>query len=139
MRHINEIILHCTASDHHEHDSLWWVRKLHIGEFGWKDVGYHYVISKHKGIEIGRPIDKAGAHTRGMNNYSIGIALCGDKIFTPWQFDNLTNLCKNLMVIFNLDVDQINPHNRYNEHKTCPNFDIEIIKERLRGGSRARS
>ena len=45
---------------------------------GWSGIGYHYVIRKNGNVELGRPIDTAGAHTQGYNSDSVGICLTGN-------------------------------------------------------------
>lgn len=46
-------------------------------ERGWSDVGYHYVITRDGRIQVGRPLDRAGAHAKGYNQSSIGICYVG--------------------------------------------------------------
>ena len=46
-------------------------------EKGWLGCGYHKVIRRDGTVEDGRPMNKAGAHVRGINRQSIGICLAG--------------------------------------------------------------
>ncbi len=76
MRKINEIIVHCSAtregSDYHADD----IRRWHL-ERGYRDIGYHYVVTLHGTIENGRPEEQIGAHTKGHNAHSIGVCYIG--------------------------------------------------------------
>ena len=72
---------------------------------GWRGIGYHKVILRDGTIEDGRPLDQQGAHVRGMNNKSVGIALAGgmneerdgpEINFTDEQYDTLRDLLDDL-------------------------------------------
>ena len=76
MRFINTIIIHCTAARLGSGQTTEDVRRLHR-KWGWSDIGYHYVVEDSGIIGHGRPIDRAGAHARGFNKHSIGIAYTG--------------------------------------------------------------
>ena len=75
-RPINTIIVHCTATeegrDFTAHDVDRWHRQQ-----GWSMIGYHYLIRLDGTIELGRELSEAGAHCRGHNTDSIGIAYVG--------------------------------------------------------------
>jgi N-acetylmuramoyl-L-alanine amidase len=130
MRKIHEIILHCTGSDHKEHDdhALRYLHQFHVQENQWSDIGYHYVISKKRGLELARPLIRPGAHVRGRNNYSIGIALCGKHDFDEYQFGVLEKLITNLICIFDIDPENIIGHGEIDKKKTCPNFDMHGVR-----------
>ena len=79
MRSIKKIILHCTATQEGKDYSVDYFRIMHMDEPRmWSDIGYHYIIRNDENgtIEQGRPIERAGAHVRGHNQESIGIAVC---------------------------------------------------------------
>jgi N-acetylmuramoyl-L-alanine amidase len=53
---------------------------------GWSDIGYHFLIYLDGSLHEGRPIERVGAHCKGHNEGSIGIAYVGgiDKVnFKP--------------------------------------------------------
>jgi hypothetical protein len=97
--------------------------KKRVDEKGrsWEDIGYHFVITNGKGgpdgeIQIGRPIEKVGAHAKGRNLNSIGICLVGTDKFTDKQIVALVKLLANLCDKYDLDpMVAIQRH-----HKTCP-------------------
>ena len=128
-RKINEIILHCSASDSPEHDDIRVIRLWHLKR-GWSDVGYHYFIRKNGVLEKGRDEKIVGAHCKGRNRKSIGICLHGlekDK-FTKEQFRTAGKLVGILLDKYNLTKDDVSPHNKYSS-KSCPVYNIkEVLK-----------
>ena len=127
MRAVNLIIIHCSDSDIPAHDNIETIRKWHVDENKWSDIGYHFFIDKRGGVHPGRPEDVAGSHTKGHNSRSIGICLSGKKRFTPEQFKSLELLCLKLTQKYNLDKKDILGHRDLNPGKTCPNFDIHTL------------
>ena len=138
MREINEIIVHCTATR-----ADWWpsrsttqkvneVRKWHVEGNGWSDIGYHYLIDRDGTIAEGRPVETAGAHTRGHNSNSVGISLFGghgstktdafSDNFTPEQAVALQNLIERLKTEYPT-ITKVSGHNEY-ANKACPGFQV---------------
>ena len=76
MRKIDKLIIHCTATPEGREVSVETIRKWHLGR-GWRDIGYHFVIGLDGEVHEGRPIEQTGAHTKGQNYDSIGIAYVG--------------------------------------------------------------
>ena len=76
MRKIRKIIIHCTATPENKEVSVDTIRKWHLDR-GWRDIGYHFVIGLDGQVHEGRPIEQTGAHTKGENFDSIGIAYVG--------------------------------------------------------------
>jgi len=144
-RKIKYIILHCT-------DSLWGevdeVRHWHK-QRGFDDIGYHYLICNRYPyywnlkenkpdplfdgvVQKGRSEDIPGAHTKGKNSLSIGVALVGTTKFTASQFESLKFLLKSLMEKYNLSVANIRGHYEFNPNKTCPNIVMNTFRAELR-------
>ena len=67
MRNIDRIVLHCSATPEGKDYSVETIRDWHVNGRGWSDIGYHYVIRLDGSVELGRPIDKIGAHVKGHN------------------------------------------------------------------------
>jgi N-acetylmuramoyl-L-alanine amidase len=76
MRNIEKIIVHCAATREGQHIKTDTIRNWHLKR-GWSDIGYHYVIELDGTIGIGRPIERSGAHTKGLNSNSIGVCYVG--------------------------------------------------------------
>ena len=133
IRNIDKVIIHCSASDFGDAKTIDQWHK----DRGWDGIGYHYVIlngfrksngnyiKKNDGlVERGRPISDIGAHAHGYNDTSIGICLIGNRHFTWNQFVNLKSLLDALLVSYDLYTTDIYAHYNFNNHKTCPNFDV---------------
>ena len=135
QRPIDLIIIHCSATMPHMDIGVKEIRKWHKKK-GWLDIGYHFVIRRNGELEIGRDIDKAGAHTKGYNARSIGICMVGgsdeyndgDDNFTVAQWD----MIRQLISYFKADYPYatIHGHNEY-ANKACPSFDVQ---KELNGG-----
>ena len=84
MREINRIIVHCTATPENRVVTVEDVRQWHKAR-GWSDIGYHIMIYLDGTVHEGRPIERSGAHCKGQNKNSIGIAYVGgvDKDMNP--------------------------------------------------------
>lgn len=128
MRKINKIILHCTATPEGRKVTVKDLYKWHVTERGWSDIGYHFFIDLEGRIHECRPIEITGAHTKGQNYNSIGIAYAGgvDKDMNPkdtrneFQADSLDFLLADLKDLYPKVV--IYGHNDFST-KFCPSFD----------------
>jgi N-acetylmuramoyl-L-alanine amidase len=77
MRIINKIVIHCADTPKGVYFNVDDIRKWHVEERGWSDVGYHYIILLDGTIEKGREDATTGAHVAGHNSSSIGICYIG--------------------------------------------------------------
>lgn len=138
MRAINEIVVHCTATQP-SWGASWTperqvqeIRNWHVNDRGWNDIGYHYVITRDGRVATGRPVDRVGAHVAGHNTGTIGVSLVGgfgsaadDQFadnFTPEQDAALRALIEELRARFPA-INKISGHNEY-ANKACPGFDV---------------
>ena len=129
----NEIIIHCTASP--QDWTLDDIRKCHLSR-GFIDIGYHFIIFSDGSRMIGRPIYKMGAHCRGHNKNSIGIAwvggLNGARDMTPQQKFRLGGTILQLGSSLVYPFDTLSTHHFYNSHKSCPNYTLdELFPEQI--------
>ena len=137
-RPIDLIILHCSATMPHMDIGVKEVRKWHKAR-GWSDIGYHFVIRRDGELEIGRDLDKAGAHTKGYNARSIGICMVGGVDEYNDAQDNFTvaqwDTARQLLTYLEIDYPHVTiaGHNEY-ANKACPSFDVqkELNQGRLR-------
>ena len=83
LKNINLIVIHCSATVEGKDFRAADIRKWHIRDNGWADIGYHYVIDLDGTIERGRPVTTPGAHTKGHNTNSIGICYVGGLSASP--------------------------------------------------------
>tara|TARA_R110000772_G_C13090165_1_gene418473 strand:+ start:196 stop:606 length:411 start_codon:yes stop_codon:yes gene_type:complete len=130
MRKIEEIIIHCTDTFADMDVDIELIRKWHVEERGWSDVGYHYLIRRDGSVETGRDIHRPGAHAVGHNKHSIGLAITGGKArgdesatnFTQAQWNSLEDFVVSLVEQFP-DASVIG-HNNVSK-KACPTFDVK--------------
>lgn len=148
MRKINKIIVHCSATPPSMDIGVAEIRKWHVQDNKWSDIGYHYVIRRDGTVEKGRPIETPGAHTQGHNANSIGVCLVGgirgDKEYTNLDWppstlsktkkkgdpENNFTLAQNMSlvaVLTNLRKElpgtTIHGHNEFAK-KACPSFTV---------------
>jgi N-acetylmuramoyl-L-alanine amidase len=132
MRPINEIIIHCAATEEGRNFTVEDIRRWHVQGNGWKDIGYHYVIYLDGSVHPGRPLDQAGAHTTGHNANSIGICYIGGldlwgkpkNTMTPFQIDAMLKLVNFLQWMY--PKAKVYGHNEF-ANKDCPCFDVHTF------------
>lgn len=76
MRSIDLIVIHCTATREDRRLSEEELDAFHRS-LGFNGCGYHYYIRRDGHIAGMRPLEEVGAHARGYNSHSIGIAYEG--------------------------------------------------------------
>lgn len=80
---VTEIILHCAdtrpdwMAGRSLADKVAEIRRWHVQERGWRDIGYHWVIDRDGTAAPGRQETEIGAHVEGHNRGTIGICLLG--------------------------------------------------------------
>ena len=117
------IVIHCADTPDDRDVDMATIRKWHVEERGWSDIGYHFVIRRNGLVEAGRDIKLSGAHARQVNGTSVGICIVGRENFDPRQFDSLRDTVQMLLklypeckVIGHCDVEPKKPN--------CPGFDV---------------
>lgn len=137
MRPINGIIVHCTATrptwmdGKPLADKIAEVRRWHVKDRGWSDIGYHFLIDRDGKVGVGRPIEKVGAHTQGHNTGTIGISLFGgwDSASTDKFLENFTLGQEEALLHLIADLRQkygrltLAGHNNF-ASKACPGFNV---------------
>jgi N-acetylmuramoyl-L-alanine amidase len=73
MRKIAKIIVHHTAVD----ASLEQLRRS-VQRRGYSDIPYHFVVMPDGSVHATRPLERMGAHCKGHNADSVGVALMGN-------------------------------------------------------------
>ena len=142
-RQIEEVIVHCLDTPPHwmegrsVDEKVAEVRRWHVEERGWSDIGYAAIIDFDGTIGWGRDLnndgdyfDDIGAHTLGRNRRSVGIALVGghgsaatdnfSDHFTAAQDVALRQVIATVKNYAKKDLP-VNGHNQY-ANKACPGF-----------------
>ena len=126
-RTVKRIFIHCSDSDWKHHDDISVIRKWHIEENGWDDVGYHFFIRRNGTIQRGRNIEFTPSSQKGYNSRTISICLHGKNKFSKKQFESLKKLCFEIYREYNGKIT-FHGHREVNSEKTCPNFDyVEVL------------
>lgn len=134
---VTEIILHCadTRPDWLAGRSLAEkvaeIRRWHVQERGWRDIGYHWVIDRDGAVAPGRRETEIGAHVEGHNRGTIGICLLGgfgakaddpfEKNFTAAQAATVRRLVGEIKG--RTAIRNVSGHNDY-AAKACPGFRV---------------
>lgn len=131
-RPIDLVVIHCSATPPDMDIGVSQIRRWHVNERGFADVGYHYVIRRDGKIEIGRPLEQIGAHVKGHNEKSIGICLIGgtnaddrreaEFNFTMPQMMWLADLLNKLTQDY--PAARLCGHRDLDPHKACPAFSV---------------
>lgn len=106
-RSINLLVIHCTASRCDRRLSPEALDRIHR-QRGFTGCGYHFYITLDGIISPMRPLDRIGAHVRGFNARSIGIAYEGGLLpdgtpadtRTAQQRDSLRFLITHLLEVY---------------------------------------
>ena len=106
------------------------IRQWHTAK-GWKDVGYHYVVTLDGTVQEGRSVNLDGAHSKGQNQDSIAVCYIGGltksgktpkDTRTEPQVYALHNLLTDLRKLY--PKATIHGHNEFSS-KACPSFDVQ--------------
>ena len=128
------LVVHCSATKPSMDIGLREIKRWHVNDNGWRDVGYHYIIRRNGEVELGRSNRDTGAHAAGYNHKSISLCMVGgmaednsaENNFTAQQWTALLDLVKQIKV----DYPEANVigHNEISE-KECPSFDVQQWKK----------
>ncbi len=149
-RIIHTIVIHCSATaagkPFRKKDIATWHKKR-----GFAEIGYHFVIDIDGTIEIGRSLEKNGAHVKNHNVGTIGICYIGGLDADGKAADTRTEVQKealleliNKLRTFYPQITAVKGHRDYspdldgdgiiepNEYlKECPCFDVKAWLDSL--------
>lgn len=129
MREINRIVVHCAATPPDMDIGAAEIREWHLDR-GWNDIGYHAVIRRDGGVELGRPVEVMGAHAAGYNDDSIAVCLVGgvdedgeaDSNYTRHQWSALERIVGQWMAEYP-NAEVCGHRDLPGVTKACPSFD----------------
>lgn len=136
LREITRCFIHCSATFANQDIGAEEIRRWHVEDRKWADIGYHQVIRRNGDMEPGRPYETPGAHAKGHNRDSIGVCLVGGLDedakpvfnFTQEQMITLNALCEVLAEKF--PGITFHGHNEVSG-KDCPCFDVQSYLREL--------
>lgn len=131
MRTITLIIIHCSATPEGRSLSFEECRRDHIMHRHFRDIGYHFYITRDGTVHDGRPIGKVGAHCEGHNSHSIGICYEGGLDANGKPADTRTEAQRKALKSLVERMHRLFPkalivgHHDLNPRKACPCFKVE--------------
>jgi len=125
------IIIHHSLTEDSGTVSWQAIRRYHVKELGWRDVGYHLGVELVNGtpeVLLGRWFTEVGAHTVGMNSKSIGICVVGNfdedvqvaRMISDGRFETLIRVTNQVASMFNIPAARVYPHRQFAPNKSCP-------------------
>lgn len=140
---VNEVTIHCSATRRDWMASKTFaeqfaeIRRWHVQDRGWKDIGYHWLISRSGQVLMGRRETTIGAGVEGRNRGVIHVCLLGgfgsaetDRFadhFTASQDITLRQVLEGIGT--RTQVRRISGHNEF-AAKACPGFTVsQWLKE----------
>ena len=135
MRRITLFIIHCSATRCGQPYSFEDCRRDHIDGRHFRDIGYHYYITRDGRVHPGRPLSLEGAHCFGHNRHSIGICYEGGLDADGRPADTRTPEQTEQFILLLMRMVKIFPGVRIRGHrdmpgsipKACPCFDAEGV------------
>jgi peptidoglycan hydrolase-like protein with peptidoglycan-binding domain len=136
---VREAIIHCSDTR-----PLWMdnaaleakvadIRRWHMQERGWRDIGYHWLIDRDGKLAPGRAETEIGAHVIDRNQGTLGICLLGghgaaatdpfERNFTRAQDIALRALLADIKR--RTPIARVSGHNEW-APKACPGFSVPL-------------
>ena len=130
MRSIKYLIVHCSATPPSVDFTPEKLRRCHVTDNGWADIGYHFYVTRDGRIHTCRPVEIAGAHCHGFNQASIGICYEGGVTESLVPCDTRTPQQKRALRTLLMALRSAYPDAQIRGHrdmtgarKACPSFD----------------
>lgn len=125
LSEVKFIVIHCADTKSDMNVTINDLRKWHVEDRGWSDIGYHHFVKFDGSMYPCRSTIWAGAHCKAVNTKSIAICLeggfDGEDNFTEVQLNSL------YMLIQNVKREHPNAaivgHSHFDD-KACPSFDV---------------
>ena len=131
-REIKLLVIHCSATRCNVSFPVERLRECHL-QRGFRDIGYHFYITRDGEIHRGRALEKIGAHCRNHNTHSIGVCYEGGLDANGKPKDTRTLEQKGALLALLRELKRQYPkalvvgHRDLNPMKGCPCFDA--VKE----------
>ena len=131
-REIKLLVIHCSATRCNVSFPVKRLRECHL-QRGFRDIGYHFYITRDGEIHRGRALEKIGAHCRNHNTHSIGVCYEGGLDANGKPKDTRTLEQKGALLALLRELKRQYPkalvvgHRDLNPMKGCPCFDA--VKE----------
>lgn len=134
---VTEIILHCAdtrpewMAGRPTSEKVAEIRRWHVEQRGWRDIGYHWVVDRDGATAPGRRETEIGVHVEGHNRGTIGICLLGGYGASAGDLfaSNFTNAQAGALMRLIVEIrgrtkiGKVSGHNDY-ARKACPGFNV---------------
>lgn len=131
MNKPDKVILHCAATDDSVESkvSIEEVRRWHVEDNDWLDIGYHWYQTRDGIWHKGRPDDMKGAHAGKKGNPdSLGLCYEGTWLPTELQIEGFWSIYCDIKLRYGILADRWFGHYQYKKSKTCPGFSIDLLR-----------
>ena len=115
-REIKLLVIHCSATRCNVPFTVEQLRQCHL-QRGFKDIGYHFYITRNGELHHCRPVSEPGAHVRGFNRHSIGICYEGGLDVNGCSADTRTDFQKHSLRLLAKLLLKDYPHFRLVGHR----------------------
>lgn len=114
------------------------IKRWHVVDNGWKDIGYHWLIDRDGTTKAGRAMSVIGAGVAGHNRGVVHICLLGghggsenDRFADHYTKEQLVAALDLMCAIHEKsNIDIVSGHNEY-AAKACPCFNVPQWHRRL--------
>lgn len=132
------IILHCSDTEDGYGNSTPAIKKYHMDQLGFKDIGYHYLLERVAGriiVQLGRSHYQEGAHCKagGKNANSLGVCVVGKFDHEPPDpaiYGATTMFLAALCFTFGIHTASLYGHRDWELAKTCPGMCWDMDRTR---------
>jgi hypothetical protein len=137
-RRIDEIVLHHTwapTAAQYKGAATWEaIRRYHVDNRGWSDIGYHVGIGPDGSIWTLRPAERSGAHVLNRNAHTLGVAIVGNFDSEDPMRNGLpvaADVCRMALEVYKLPVGAVRFHREF-QPKSCPGKLVGLAEFRTR-------
>ena len=137
MRTITLIVIHCSATPEGRSLDFEACRMEHVRHREFRDIGYHFYITRDGEIHRGRALERIGAHCKGHNRHSLGICYEGGLDVKGQPADTRTPRQRQGMLCLLRQLKRQFPHALIVGHhdldpmKACPCFEAAKLNSEL--------
>lgn len=145
-RPIRLVVIHCTDTPTGRAVSVDEIRRWHVKERGFLDIGYHRIVLLDGQVALGRDMEIVGAHAAGFNANSLGFVYVGRDEINPEQRVSLVRITALACSMNKIDPFDSRPSYGVKGHRSeltkngsCPGFDMDafrsdVLEEMKTGG-----
>ncbi|MGP1272108.1 MAG: peptidoglycan recognition protein family protein [Phycisphaerales bacterium] len=110
------------------------IRRVHVENNGWADIGYHYIVDPIGGVWEGRPVRLQGAHVQAHNPRNIGVLVLGHFNLqqpTPRALDALDWTLTSLCELHSIPLGSVATHRELSPTE-CPGDNLQRYMDQTR-------